>query len=92
VSITEIQGKVPPNGHWFLEVQGIPIDAPYSDFLTTCSDLRISLSKLAIFACISMEQDFTAVLTPNFQLAKNQVIFGLMEKRTLPCLINLFEG
>jgi len=28
VSITEIYGKVPPNGHWFLEVGIIPDDAP----------------------------------------------------------------
>ena len=34
----------------------------------------------------------SVVLTSNFELAKNQVKFGIMEKPTLPCLINLFEG
>ena len=90
--ITEIYEKYPPNGNWFLEVQDIPNDASFSVFLTTCSDLRITASKLAIFTIYFNLNIFSVILTSYFGQAQKIGKFGWMAKRSLPSLINLFEG
>ena len=82
----------PKERKWFLHLLSTPEDALKSVFQTTRWQSRAMTSKLGIFTIYFNLIKFWVVLTSYFELAKNQVRFDLMEKQTLPCLINISKG